>query len=1273
MTDKNYYIPQHFKDGQVLEAKQLNHIEESLAKAVKEVHRYYTQSSPSNTIYWDGESGLVGSPEDDDKIYKVSDIAINKNLLEQGGKITFYMEDEAVSFDLLSEETVIEEEVRDGVTIIGVSFKDVNPFILYSLPFDPPGLPLTKGTYIVYPLIPFMLTINALGGIPEKPTSFPPPISEFFWHRTPYNATSEYFLYKLSDTLPEVKLTNSLDNIIVCGTITFSDMTTNEIEILDMIAIQGDGEAGVITILFLYHDENGINISPIPLGLIIDASLLENSDDFGFPPEITSGFYLYDLLGAMEVLEYQIFFDFNFSPTSWSEEEPQLKEDKYLYSTLCTVYNDGTFSYSNVFKTQVSEAISAIKQLEKQISKLPGVSKQKSLTINGTVYDGSEAISIDMTPFVITITADENDVYTADKTGEEILTAYEEGRQLICAMRNTKISLTRHSKLFNYQSSFSFLNSTGTNYSYVVITLSSSTKEIKQISVSDGTYATNKDGVLLINGQPYDGSEFLIIDTREFVFNVTMDEETGKCEIDVTAEEFLSAYNSGRTMACVFNGVRLPMFTFIAEDGWFQFLAKVGAYGFECDISARDNEIRAEGYIGDASLIIGGEVWGGTELVDFTDTINQMIDDKIPEVKDGTSVTVKSVSESTIDGGSNVVTFSDGKTVTIKNGSKGSKGEKGDKGDSFKASVTEYGAKGDGTTDDTSAFQDALSKERVVFVHGGTYILNDTLVIRENCCLELSQDTILKFANTSGNCIEMRGSAVLRGNHGNIDVSNNFTGNVISVDTGLDGVVHGNIPPYASGTPLWKRQRFIYDVNITRTHKGHQGSYDGSHSGTALYISANFETKESYNGSTTAPISCIWAMTVSGLRIGGAFDYGINIQNRDRTESGYGNEGDPAWNHDMRIEAVIVGCETGVRVFNCNTAHLAVTIEPGLSIVDVDGAKVKYAKNGIVLEHSHNIDLSQSLVWDWDTNATLVNKDEKNKHIALIGDCRGTILSDHYYHESPEDIRSLIYTDTPSNFDNLIILQEPFTRWFKPIDGKPYFFDGSSHKELTTQEEFKSLFDTTMVAKFTNQLPISTDNDGTVYNGTGYKVGVSMAGYLPPTISNDGYGLLTGLIPVSKGATIRFSDLWWNVKNEAQRYYERIFFFKEDKTAIPNGSNYALFLSSNDIESTKNNNLISNYQESENGTSFTLGSNTQLNDVAYIRVNFYRGNIGAKPTITVNEEIKYEQVGVLSDGVKIKAENVVGLPNGSGVTLQSPNGTLYKIVVNDDGTLSTTQ
>ena len=49
--------------------------------------------------------------------------------------------------------------------------------------------------------------------------------------------------------------------------------------------------------------------------------------------------------------------------------------------------------------------------------------------------------------------------------------------------------------------------------------------------------------------------------------------------------------------------------------------------------------------------------------------------------QDGTSVTVVSVNMSSADGGDNVVTFSDGRTLTVKNGSKGSKGDKGDQGD----------------------------------------------------------------------------------------------------------------------------------------------------------------------------------------------------------------------------------------------------------------------------------------------------------------------------------------------------------------------------------------------------------------------------------------------------------------------------------------------------------------------------------------------------------------------------------------------------------------
>ena len=86
--------------------------------------------------------------------------------------------------------------------------------------------------------------------------------------------------------------------------------------------------------------------------------------------------------------------------------------------------------------------------------------------------------------------------------------------------------------------------------------------------------------------------------------------------------------------------------------------------------------------------------------------------------KDGNSVTVANITESTADGGSNIVTFSDGKTLTIKDGSKGSTGATGatgPKGDTGATGATgATGPKGDTgpaytlTTADKSAIVNAV-------------------------------------------------------------------------------------------------------------------------------------------------------------------------------------------------------------------------------------------------------------------------------------------------------------------------------------------------------------------------------------------------------------------------------------------------------------------------------------------------------------------------------------------------------------------------------------
>lgn len=67
-----------------------------------------------------------------------------------------------------------------------------------------------------------------------------------------------------------------------------------------------------------------------------------------------------------------------------------------------------------------------------------------------------------------------------------------------------------------------------------------------------------------------------------------------------------------------------------------------------------------------------------TYTITFTDNTTSTF--TVTNGKEGTSVTIEEVSESTADGGSNTVTFSDGKTLTVKNGSKGSTGDKGDSG-----------------------------------------------------------------------------------------------------------------------------------------------------------------------------------------------------------------------------------------------------------------------------------------------------------------------------------------------------------------------------------------------------------------------------------------------------------------------------------------------------------------------------------------------------------------------------------------------------------------
>lgn len=157
--------------------------------------------------------------------------------------------------------------------------------------------------------------------------------------------------------------------------------------------------------------------------------------------------------------------------------------------------------------------------------------------LSGTISGNVSVVINSGGPFEITLTADENGKYTSDKTGPEIVAAFDEGRPLVCTVgRNTYMPMSKYIKAAKhlYFNTFVFYSGQETEYTTVRINLNKSTNDISSIKVLDDT-----------NG--------------EFVFYATLvDEESGECEVDVTAEEIDTAYAAGRTMIMVYDGMRIP-------------------------------------------------------------------------------------------------------------------------------------------------------------------------------------------------------------------------------------------------------------------------------------------------------------------------------------------------------------------------------------------------------------------------------------------------------------------------------------------------------------------------------------------------------------------------------------------------------------------------------------------------------------------------------------------------------------------------------------------
>ena len=149
---------------------------------------------------------------------------------------------------------------------------------------------------------------------------------------------------------------------------------------------------------------------------------------------------------------------------------------------------------------------------------------------------------------------------------------------------------------------------------------------------------------------------------------------------------------------------------------------------------------------------------------------------------------------------------------------------------------------------------------------------------------------------------------------------------------------------------------------------------------------------------------------------------------------------------------------------------------------------------------------------------------------------------------------------------------------------------------------------TTEVAAYTNQIPISTDTDGSVY---GYRAGYRLSSSGAPDFMSGSY--LTGFIPVSVGDTVYMKNVTfkYGVNSGLTSANQRVSFYNASKTHVYQASAVSLAGNVNGIKG-------------DDGiwTQFTPKSTmggVDCSGVAYFRIN--AAYIGDDSIITVNEPI----------------------------------------------------
>ena len=568
------------------------------------------------------------------------------------------------------------------------------------------------------------------------------------------------------------------------------------------------------------------------------------------------------------------------------------------------------------------------------------------------------------------------------------------------------------------------------------------------------------------------------------------------------------------------------------------------------------------------------------------DTLSGAVDDALAQAKasgefDGTSVTVKSVSESTTDGGSNVVTFSDGKTLTVKNGKTGSKGSDG----RTPVKGTDYFTTADKAeiVADVQAAMDGVPDYWRTDLSAGVEAINTAL-----CTAGMNKSAFLFYSDAHWTSGSKMAPTLLKYLYQHTGMTRTFFGGDIVNTEGSD---------YDTMKYLWDWRNQLKDLP---NHHSVVGNHDDGNATNNLfseqyiygYMYAAEETSDVVRGGVT------WYYIDSGSEKTRYIflDTAYKGMNSDQT----------AFLKDS-LKSTPDGWHI---VVVAHIWYMPDYDQYDVKPIPIIGLSSAAATVGTILDKYNS---------RTDEFSSCAAKVEfcigGHTHIDYTGATTGgipIILVETDSHHTRSGLSCLIGTPTESSVNGIIAdYNTNKVNIVRVGRGNSFIVDlttGESEVVPDDSTPDDSIPDQNPI--YTNQIPISTDTDGSIYNEVGYSTGrLSSDG----TVTSDGAMSVTGFIPCKMLDTVRLRGVNFN-KNSNTFSTHRIMFYDSSKK----------FLSGALVQGEKVNNLAAVWNDEGDLIQFTVNEyyGGQGDNYAYFRIC---GDVFDNyPIITVNEPIVEE-------------------------------------------------